>query len=115
MVDQERMQGYINMGMSIDDALKLCQDEDAQARKDAAKEAKAAAATPTEPTEPTETEPPEGYVKKEDVEKIVAETLANQQKEEALKKATENAGGEVKERTIDTIMEEAVTRMRTGK
>ena len=115
MVDQERMKEYIGMGMSIEDALSLCKEEDAQAKKEAAKEAKAAAATPAEPTEPTEPEPPEGFVKKEDVEKIVAKTIANQAKEAALKQATNNEGGEVKERTIDTIMEEAVTRMRTGK
>lgn len=121
MVDQERMKEYIGMGMSIEDSLKLCQQEDAEAQKLAAKQAKIdAQATATNQKEGAgadtdKDDAPEGFVKKEDVEKIVAETLANQAKEAALKDATKNEGDTPKERTVETIMEEAVNRMRTGK
>lgn len=114
MVDQERMKEYIGMGMSIDDALNLCKEEDAQAKKEAAKEAKKEAAEP-----PAEQDPPaEGpkFITEEELKKVVNETIENQIKEAKLKNATGNEGGDVpKERTIDDIMSEAVNRMRTGK
>lgn len=113
MVDQERMKEYIGMGMSIDDALSLCKEEDMQAKKEAAKEAKKEAAEP-----PAKEEPEEGtkFITEEELKKVVNETIENQIKEAKLKNATGNEGGEVpKERTIDDIMSEAVNRMRTGK
>lgn len=113
MVDQERMKEYIAMGMTIDDALSLCKEEDAQAKKEAAKEAKAAAAEPPEPKEPEEGPK---FITEEELKKVVNETIETQIKEAKLKDATGNEGGEVpKERTIDDIMSEAVNRMRTGK
>lgn len=114
MVDQERMKEYIAMGFDMERALELCQQEDAQAKKEAAKEAKAAAVEP--PAEPNE--PAEGpkFITKDELEKVVNETIENQIKEAKLKNATGNEGGEEpKERTIDDIMSEAVNRMRTGK
>ena len=116
MVDQERMKEYIAMGMSIEDSLKLCQEEDAQAKKEEAKAAKAAAAEP--PAKESEGEASEGpkFITKDELEKVVNETIENQIKEAKLKDATGNASGDVpKERTIDDIMAEAVNRMRTGK
>lgn len=116
MVDQERMKEYIAMGMSIDDALSLCKEEDAQAKKEAAKEAKAAAAEP--PAKEPEGEPSEGpkFITEDELKKVINETIESQIKEAKLKDATGNEGGEVpKERTVDDIMAEAVNRMRTGK
>lgn len=116
MVDQERMKEYIAMGMSIDDALSLCKEEDALAKKEAAKEAKAAAAEP--PAKEPEEDPPEGpkFITEDELKKVVNETIENQIKEAKLKSATGNEGGDVpKERTVDDIMAEAVNRMRTGK
>lgn len=115
MVDQERMKEYIAMGMSIDDSLKLCQEEDAQAKKEAAKEAKAAAANEP-PAEPKEPEEGPKFITEDEVKKLIIETTETQIREAKLKNATGNEGGEVpKERTIDDIMSEAVNRMRTGK
>lgn len=114
MVDQERMKEYIGMGMSIDDALNLCKEEDAQAKKEAAKEAKAAAAEP--PAEPKEPEEGTKFITEDELKKVVTETIETQIKEAKLKSATGNEGGdEPKERTIDDIMADAVNRMRTGK
>lgn len=113
MVDQERMKEYIAMGMSIDDALSLCKEEDAQAKKEAAKEAKKEAAEP-----PAQDPPEEGtkFITEEELKKVVTETIETQIKEAKLKDATGNEGGKVpKERTVDDIMAEAVNRMRTGK
>lgn len=120
MVDQERMKEYIAMGFDMERALELCQQEDAEAQKAAAKQAKIDAQSnvnnqKTDPEDNKEGEAPEGFVKKEDVEKIIAETLANQAKEAALKDATKNEGDTPKERTVDVIMEEAVNKLRTGK
>lgn len=114
MIDQERLKGYIDLGFDKDEAFKMCQDEEAQAKKEAAKEAKAAAAA--EP--PAQETPEEGpkFITEEEVKKVVNETIENQIKEAKLKDATGNEGGEVpKERTVDVIMAEAVNRMRTGK
>ena len=116
MVDQERMKEYIAMGFDMERALELCQQEDAQAKKEAAKEAKAAASEPPASSEPNE--PAEGpkFITEEELKKVVNETIENQIKEAKLKDATGNEGGEVpKERTVDDIMAEAVNRMRTGK
>lgn len=114
MVDQDRMKEYIAMGMTIDDALNLCKEEDAQAKKEAAKGAKAAAAEP--PAEPKEPKEGPKFITKDELEKVVNETIENQIKEAKLKSATGNEGGDVpKERTVDDIMAEAVNRMRTGK
>lgn len=114
MVDQERMKEYIAMGMSIDAALDLCKEEDAQAKKEAAKEAKLAAAEPPAKEEPIEEGPK--FITEDELKKVVNETIENQIKEAKLKDATGNEGGEVpKERTVDDIMAEAVNRMRTGK
>lgn len=116
MVDQERMKEYIAMGMSIEDSLKLCKEEDAEAQKAAAKAAKAAATEP--PAKEPEGEPSEGtkFITEDELKKVVAETIETQIKEAKLKDATGNEGGEVpKERTVDDIMAEAVNRMRTGK
>lgn len=114
MVDQERMKEYIAMGMSIDDALSLCKEEDAQAKKEAAKVAKAAAAEP--PAEAKEPEEGPKFITEDELKKVVNETIENQIKEAKLKDATGNEGGDVpKERTVDDIMAEAVNRMRTGK
>lgn len=114
MIDQERLKGYIDLGFDKDEAFKMCQDEEAAAKKEAAKEAKAAAAA--EP--PAQETPEEGpkFITKDELEKVVNETIENQIKEAKLKDATGNEGGEVpKERTVDVIMAEAVNRMRTGK
>lgn len=127
MVDQERMKEYIAMGMTIDDALKLCQEEDIQAKKDAAKEAKAAAASnqgeqgntggdngenDKNDTGNMETQ----FVKKEDIDNIVKETVKGLKDDEEFKKILNNEKGEPqKERTVDVIIEEAVNKMRTGK
>lgn len=114
MVDQERMKEYIAMGMSIDDALNLCKEEDAQAKKEAAKEAKKEAAEP--PAEAKEPEEGPKFITEDELKKVVNETIENQIKEAKLKDATGNEGGDVpKERTVDDIMAEAVNRMRTGK
>jgi hypothetical protein len=117
MVDQERMKEYIAMGMSIDDALSLCKEEDAQAKKEAAKDAKAAAAAAA--AEPPAQDPPdEGpkFITEDELKKVVNETIETQIKEAKLKDATGNEGGDIpKERTVDDIMAEAVNRMRTGK
>ena len=116
MVDQDRMKEYIAMGMSIDDALSLCKEEDAQAKREAAKEAKAAAAEP--PAKEPEGDGSEGpkFITEDELKKVVNETIETQIKEAKLKDATGNEGGEVpKERTVDVIMAEAVNRMRTGK
>lgn len=114
MVDQERMKEYIAMGMSIDAALDLCKEEDAQAKKEAAKEAKAAAAEPPAKEDPTEEGPK--FITEDELKKVVNETIETQIKEAKLKDATGNEGGDVpKERTVDDIMADAVNRMRTGK
>lgn len=113
MVDQERMKEYIGMGMSIDDALNLCKEEDAQAKKEAAKEAKKEAVEPQEPKEPEEGPK---FITKDELEKVVNETIKNQIKEAKFKSATGNEDGDEPEvRTVDDIMAEAVNRMRTGK
>ena len=116
MVDQERMKEYIAMGFDMERALELCQQEDAQAKKEAAKEAKASAAANEPSAEPNE--PSEGpkFITEDELKKVVTETIETQIKEAKLKDATGNEGGEVpKERTVDDIMAEAVNRMRTGK
>lgn len=116
MVDQDRMKEYIAMGFDMERALELCQQEDAQAKKEAAKEAKAAATEP--PVKEPEGEPSEGpkFITEDELKKVVAETIETQIKEAKLKDATGNEGGDVpKERTVDDIMAEAVNRMRTGK
>lgn len=121
MVDQERMKEYIAMGMSIEDSLKLCKEEDAEAQKAAAKQAKIDAQANNNLKDvggDDKKEPEEGpkFITKDELEKVVNETIENQIKEAKLKNATGNEGGEVpKERTIDDIMSEAVNRMRTGK
>lgn len=114
MIDQERLKGYIDLGFDKDEAFKMCQDEEAQAKKEAAKEAKAAAAE--QPTEPKEPEEGPKFITEDELKKVVNETIETQIKEAKLKNATGNEGGaEPKERTIDDIMSEAVNRMRTGK
>ena len=127
MVDQERMKEYIAMGMTIDDALKLCQEEDIQAKKDAAKEAKAAAASNQGEQGNNEGDNGESdknntgnletqFVKKEDIDSIVKETVKGLKDDEEFKKILNNEKGEAqKERTVDVIIEEAVNKMRTGK
>ena len=127
MVDQERMKEYIAMGMTIDDALKLCQEEDIQAKKDAAKEAKAAAASNQGEQGNSEGDNgqddknnPENmdtqFVKKEDIDNIVKETVKGLIDDEEFKKILNNENGEPqKERTVEVIIEEAVNKMRTGK
>ena len=115
MVDQDRMKEYIAMGFDMERALELCQQEDAQAKKEAAKEAKAAAEPPAKEAEGEASEGPK-FITKDELEKVVNETIENQIKEAKLKNATGNEGGDVpKERTVDDIMAEAVNRMRTGK
>ena len=116
MIDQERLKGYIDLGFDKDEAFKMCQDEEAAAKKEAAKEAKAAAAANEPAAEPNE--PAEGpkFITEDELKKVVNETIENQIKEAKLKDATGNEGGDVpKERTVDDIMAEAVNRMRTGK
>lgn len=116
MIDQERLKGYIDLGFDKDEAFKMCQDEEAAAKKEAAKEAKAAATEP--PAKEPEGEPSEGpkFITEDELKKVVTETIETQIKEAKLKDATGNEGGEVpKERTVDDIMAEAVNRMRTGK
>ena len=127
MVDQDRMKEYIAMGMTIDDALKLCQEEDIQAKKDAAKEAKAAAASnqgeqgnnegDNEGSDKNNTGNLETqFVKKEDIDSIVKETVKGLKDDEEFKKILNNEKGEAqKERTVEVIIEEAVNKMRTGK
>lgn len=115
MIDQERLKGYIEMGFDKDDAYKMCQDEEAAAKKEAAKEAKVAAAAVPEP-EPNEPKEGPKFITEDELKKVVNETIETQIKEAKLKDATGNEGGEVpKERTVDDIMADAVNRMRTGK
>lgn len=122
MVDQERMKEYIAMGFDMERALELCQQEDAEAQKAAAKQAKIDAqannTTQKNVVGDDKNEPAEGpkFITEDELKKVVNETIENQIKEAKLKNATGNEGGDVpKERTIDDIMSEAVNRMRTGK
>ena len=122
MVDQERMKEYIAMGFDMERALELCQQEDAEAQKAAAKQAKIDAqannTTQKNVIGDDKNEPAEGskFITEDDLKKVVNETIENQIKEAKLKDATGNEGGDVpKERTVDDIMAEAVNRMRTGK
>ena len=117
MVDQDRMKEYIAMGMSIEAALDLCREEDAQARKEAVKNAKKEAAAKVEEVIEESTDDKDlQFVKKEDIKSVVADTIKTLKDDEEFKNILNNEGNEPeKVRTVDDVIAEAVNKMRTGK
>ena len=124
MVDQDRMKEYIAMGMSIDDSLKLCQEEDAQAKKEAAKEAKIAQKDKKDADAPNNNETDASntdeddtqFIKKDEVSNIVKDTIKSLKDDEEFKNfLTGNNDEPAPERTVNSVVEAAVQKMRTGK
>lgn len=121
MVDQERMKEYIAMGFDMERALELCQQEDFQAKKEAAKEAKATQKNePAEPAKdnstPDNNEGDTQFIKKDEVSNIVKNTIKGLKDDEEFKNfLTGNNDEPAPERTVNSVVEAAVQKMRTGK
>lgn len=120
MVDQERLENYIKLGFDKEKAFEMCQAEDIEAKKEAAKAAKAEAAAKPDKVEEAIEEATEDkelqFVKKEDIKSVVADTIKTLKDDEEFKNILNNEGTETqKERTVEVIIEEAVNKMRTGK
>ena len=119
-VDQERMKEYIGMGFDKEEAFKMCKEEADALNKEEAKAAKAAAKEP-EPTpgENNDTNN-EGdntqFIKKDEVNNIVKDTIKGLKDDEEFKNFL--AGGDAQKeepKTMDSVVANAVEKMRTGK
>lgn len=119
-VDQERMKEYIGMGFDKEEAFKMCKDEADALNKEEAKAAKAAAKEP-EPTpgeindnndEGNNTE----FIKKDEVNNIVKDTIKGLKDDEEFKNFLAGGDGTKEEpKTMDSVVTRAVEKMRTGK
>lgn len=119
-VDQERMKEYIGMGFDKEEAFRMCKDEADALNKEEAKAAKAAAKEP-EPTpgenndnnyECDKTE----FIKKDEVNNIVKDTIKGLKDDEEFKNFLSGGDGAKEEvKTMDSVVANAVEKMRTGK
>ena len=119
-VDQERMKEYIGMGFDKEEAFRMCKEEADALNKEEAKAAKAAAKEP-EPTpgenndnndEGDKTE----FIKKDEVNGIVKDTIKGLKDDEEFKNFLKGSEGDTPpERSMDSVVEAAVQKMRTGK
>lgn len=119
-VDQERMKEYIGMGFDKEEAFRMCKDEADALNKEEAKAAKAAAKEP-EPTpgenndnndEGDKTE----FIKKDEVNNIVKDTIKGLKDDEEFKNFLSGGDGAKEEvKTMDSVVAKAVEKMRTGK
>lgn len=119
-VDQERMKEYIAMGFDKEEAFKICKEEADALNKEEAKAAKAAAKEP-EPTpgenndnndEGNNTE----FIKKDEVNNIVKDTIKDLKDDEEFKNFLAGSDGPKEEpKTMDSVVTRAVEKMRTGK
>ena len=119
-VDQDRMENYIKMGFDKEEAFKMCKEEADALNKEEAKAAKAAAKEP-EPT-PGENNDTNNecdntqFIKKDEVNNIVKDTIKGLKDDEEFKNFL--AGGDAPKeepKTMDSVVANAVEKMRTGK
>ena len=118
-VDQERMKEYIGMGFDKEEAFRMCKEEADALNKEEAKAAKAAAKEP-EPTpgenNDTNNEGDTQFIKKDEVNNIVKDTIKGLKDDEEFKNFL--AGGDAPKdepKTMDSVVANAVEKMRTGK
>ena len=124
-VDQERMKEYIGMGFDKEEAFRMCSEEAEALNKEAAKQAKLDASkndskldnndSSGEGKSDGETEGTK-FIKKEEVGDIVKDTIKGLKDDEEFKNFL--TGGDDKkepERTMKSVIENAVEKMRTGK
>lgn len=120
-VDQDRMKEYIAMGFEKDEAFRMCQDEAEALNKEEAKAAKAAQKLEaTEPTKddntPDNNEGDTQFIKKDEVSNIVKDTIKGLKDDAQFKDfLTGNNDEPAPERTVNSVIEDAVQKMRTGK
>lgn len=120
-VDQDRMKEYIGMGFEKDDAYRMCQEEADALNKEEAKAAKAAQKNePAEPAKddntPDNNEGDTQFIKKDEVSNIVKNTIKGLKDDEEFKNfLTGNNDEPAPERTVNSVVEAAVQKMRTGK
>lgn len=118
-VDQERMKEYIGMGFDKEEAFKMCKEEADALNKEEAKAAKAAAKEP-EPT-PGENNDNNGegetqFIKKDEVNNIVKDTIKGLKDDEEFKNFLAGVDAPKEEpKTMDSVVANAVEKMRTGK
>lgn len=119
-VDQERMKEYIGMGFDKEEAFKMCKDEADALNKEEAKAAKAAAKevepTPGENNDTNDEGDNTQFIKKDEVNNIVKDTIKGLKDDEEFKKFL--AGGDAPKeepKTMDSVVIKAVEKMRTGK
>ena len=124
-VDQDRMKEYIGMGFDKEEAFRMCKEEADALNKEEAKAAKAAAKEPT----PGENNDNNGenndnndegnkteFIKKDEVNSIVKDTIKGLKDDEEFKNFL--AGGDAPKeepKTMDSVVANAVEKMRTGK
>ena len=119
-VDQERMKEYIGMGFEKDEAYRMCQEEADALNKEEAKAAKAAQKNePPEPAKDGDTpdinEGDTQYIKKDEVSNIVKDTIKGLRDDAEFKNfLTGNNDEPSPERTVNSVIEGAVQKMRTG-
>lgn len=119
-VDQERMKEYIGMGFDKEEAFRMCKDEADALNKEEAKAAKAAAKEP-EPTPDNNTPDNDDgdstqFIKKDEVNNIVKDTIKGLKDDEEFKNFLAGGDGTKEEpKTMDSVVTRAVEKMRTGK
>lgn len=119
-VDQERMKEYIGMGFDKEEAFKMCKEEADALNKEEAKAAKAAAKepepTPGENNDNNDEADNTQFIKKDEVNNIVKDTIKGLKDDEEFKNFL--AGGDAPKeepKTMDSVVANAVEKMRTGK
>ena len=119
-VDQERMKEYIGMGFDKEEAFRMCKEEADALNKEEAKAAKAAAKEP-EPTPDNSTPDNDDgdntqFIKKDEVNNIVKDTIKGLKDDEEFKNFLAGGDGTKEEpKTMDSVVTRAVEKMRTGK
>lgn len=118
-VDQERMKEYIGMGFDKEEAFRMCKEEADALNKEEAKAAKAAAKEPEANPDNNTPDNDEGetqFIKKDEVNNIVKDTIKGLKDDEEFKNFL--AGGDAPKeepKTMDSVVANAVEKMRTGK
>ena len=119
-VDQERMKAYIGMGFDKEEAFKMCKEEADALNKEEAKAAKAAAKdsepTPGENNDTNDEGDNTQFIKKDEVNNIVKDTIKGLKDDEEFKNFLAGGDGTKEEpKTMDSVVTRAVEKMRTGK
>lgn len=119
-VDQERMKEYIGMGFDKEEAFRMCKEEADALNKEEAKAAKAAAKepeiTPGENNDNNDEGNKTEFIKKDEVNNIVKDTIKGLKDDEEFKNFLTGGEGTKEEvKTMDSVVAKAVEKMRTGK